>query len=573
MVSKGHNGTQGQKDIIAIRNHINEQDGENGGPTFENHVLDAVGHFGSYQRWVFAVLTMTDIPSGMCMLYFIFSNANPGTRCSLFEGNKTYENNFTIGGDIACVVNGSKCVQFEYKSDYSSIVTEWDLVCGRDYIPDLTITIQFIGLIIGATTTGQLADSYGRKKLCLFSLMFMMLSQTLVGFSGTWEIFAATRFFVGVFAAGAISLSVLLPMEIIGPKWRPFCAALGIYSVGHAIMCLLAYLTTDWRRLALATGILSSPLIFAVAFFVPESPRWLIQKSRFDEAEAIIVKMATFNKKRPPDMAGLKEVCTLEGEDKEKASRYTYLDLFTTKKFAVRTLVILFICFSASEIYYGIIVQISSFTGDIYLNALISALITLPAGWAVIPVASWFGRKKSFLLFNVIGGTCMFLIIILNRVGYIKKNPRLLTGLALGGKSAIVGMWTIASLSALELFPTLMRALGCGAGNIAARVGGMLAPQFGYLGILVHWTLPYIIHGCLAVGCAILEICFLPETNNMPLPENPPPISHRPGSRPKKVPRDQKSVRFHLLEHEDVLDSDATTEDEEVTVYEKQTGF
>jgi hypothetical protein len=94
------------------------------GRTFEHHVLDAVGHFGPYQRWVFAILTMTDIPAGMCMLYFIFSNANPGTRCRLFEGNKTYENNFSTGGDIACVVNGSKCVQFEYQSEYNSIITE-----------------------------------------------------------------------------------------------------------------------------------------------------------------------------------------------------------------------------------------------------------------------------------------------------------------------------------------------------------------------------------------------------------------------------------------------------------------
>jgi MFS family permease len=86
------------------------------------------------------------------------------------------------------------------KQSFSSSVFQWDLVCSRDYIPDLTVTIQFVGLIIGATATGQLADLYGRKKLCLFSVIFMMLSQSLVGFSATWQVFAATRFFVGIFA-------------------------------------------------------------------------------------------------------------------------------------------------------------------------------------------------------------------------------------------------------------------------------------------------------------------------------------------------------------------------------------
>jgi hypothetical protein len=107
---------------------VADGDVKNGNPklTFENTILDKVGHFGPYQRWVFALLTMTDIPSGMAMLYFIFSNANPGTRCSIYEGNQTWSNNFTIGNEVACRINGTgaKCVDFEFDDKYTSIITE-----------------------------------------------------------------------------------------------------------------------------------------------------------------------------------------------------------------------------------------------------------------------------------------------------------------------------------------------------------------------------------------------------------------------------------------------------------------
>jgi MFS family permease len=81
-----------------------------------------------------------------------------------------------------------------------SILFQWDLVCDRTYAPKLTITVQFIGLVIGAATAGQLADSYGRKPCTLAFLVLLFISQTLVGIANTWEVFAILRGLVGVFA-------------------------------------------------------------------------------------------------------------------------------------------------------------------------------------------------------------------------------------------------------------------------------------------------------------------------------------------------------------------------------------
>jgi hypothetical protein len=75
--------------------------------------------------------------------------------------------------------------------------------------------------------------------------------------------------------------------------------------------------------------------------FVPESPRWLIQKGRFKEAGLVIKKMAAFNNKPEPDLSVLKQL--QNKEEGEELTSYNYADLFRTKSYAIKSSVVLFI--------------------------------------------------------------------------------------------------------------------------------------------------------------------------------------------------------------------------------------
>jgi hypothetical protein len=73
---------------------------------------------------------------------------------------------------------------------------------------------------------------------------------------------------------------------------------------------------------------------------MPESARWSIQKGRFDEAMYWIKMIARANKKPCPDLALLKNIAVTE-EEERKTKRYTYIDLFRTRKYAIRTVAVL----------------------------------------------------------------------------------------------------------------------------------------------------------------------------------------------------------------------------------------
>lgn len=71
------------------------------------------------------------------------------------------------------------------------------------------------------------------------------------------------------------------------------------YTVGLMMLAGICYLVQDWVLLGICT---SAPfaLYYLYWFFLPESPRWLLAKGRFEEASKILETLARVNKKELP---------------------------------------------------------------------------------------------------------------------------------------------------------------------------------------------------------------------------------------------------------------------------------
>jgi len=79
---------------------------------------------------------------------------------------------------------------------------QWDLICDRGHLPYTITTIQMVGTLIGACIAGQLADTFGRRRV-LYSVYLLLLAVGFFSsFSSSWQMVTVFRFFIGAFFGG-----------------------------------------------------------------------------------------------------------------------------------------------------------------------------------------------------------------------------------------------------------------------------------------------------------------------------------------------------------------------------------
>jgi len=75
---------------------------------------------------------------------------------------------------------------------------QWDLVCDRAYLKDLTQTIFTVGYMFSAVICTILADKFGRKPVFLFSQWALVVVGVANAFALNYYIFTILRFFSGM---------------------------------------------------------------------------------------------------------------------------------------------------------------------------------------------------------------------------------------------------------------------------------------------------------------------------------------------------------------------------------------
>ena len=260
-------------------------------------------------------------------------------------------------------------------------------------------------------------------------------------------------------------------------------------------------------------------------WWVPESPRWLVQQGRVSEATRIITQIAKYNNKPIPDPEKLEGIACMDAYRKQERENYSYWDLFRNCNMTKNTLIIIYSWFVSSAVYYGTSFNLKSLSGNMYLNFFLLGLAEIPAVIFVVVVNNKFGRKKTVSFLMLVAGLSCFVIVLLYILN--KDEEKITLAFAMLGKFGIAGAWAAAQVFSAELFPTVVRNIGVGASSMAARLGGIVAPVIVDMASQPHRSvslspLPFAIFGCLAFACGVLSF-FLPETLNRPLPDSLPP--------------------------------------------------
>lgn len=154
------------------------------------------------------------------------------------------------------------------------------------------------GAILGALSIAYLADKFGRKKTVFIGAVISIIGCTLQAAAVNIPMVIAGRLIAGVSVG---QLSALVPMycsEIAIAEDRGKLSGLlqFMLSWGFFIAQWLGYgcfqvdSPFQWR-FPLAFQLVPSLILAGGVWFMAESPRWLVEKDRYEEAQNVLAKL------------------------------------------------------------------------------------------------------------------------------------------------------------------------------------------------------------------------------------------------------------------------------------------
>jgi putative MFS transporter len=158
----------------------------------------------------------------------------------------------------------------------------------------LVNSCTFIGMLLGCWLGGWFADRIGRKKTFLGSILMFSIFSLINGWAPTPDIFIAARTMTGIGMMGMVVVAMvyiaeLLPAAVRG-KWQAIALATGLLSIpilGQFSSWIIPAYENGWRYVMYVGGLGFIVLLFGTNW-LKESPRWLITKGRYKEAEEAI---------------------------------------------------------------------------------------------------------------------------------------------------------------------------------------------------------------------------------------------------------------------------------------------
>ena len=405
---------------------------------------------------------------------------------------------------------------------------------GLDEKSEGTVTSTLlIGAAFGAVSIGRLSDGWGRRKTILLLAVLFFVGTLACVFAPGLAVLLVGRFLLGLAVGGAstvvpVFLAELAPYEIRGSlsgrnELMIVIGQLAAFIVNAILGNTLGHLDGVWR-IMLAVCAIPAIFLFFGMLRVPESPRWLISKGRYDEALEVL-KTVRSEERAEAEMDEVERVSRLEATEHK-----TGISSVLTNKWLVRILLvgIALAVFQQltginSEMYYGqIILRDAGFGADAALIANIApGVIAVVGGFIALWMMEKINRRTTVItgyslvtIFHVLiglsamyfpeGSTARPFVILVLIVCFVGSMQTFLN----------VATWVLLS----EIFPLHMRAVGVGVSVFCMWTTNAL----------LSWAFPSLIAGIGINGsffsfaavnavAALVMWKFLPETRGRSL--------------------------------------------------------
>ena len=332
----------------------------------------------------------------------------------------------------------------------------------NDIETEFAVSALLFGCIAGAAAAGWLSDRFGRRRVLMFCALLFALSAVGAAIPRTLGEFVFARI-VGGLAIGAASvLAPLYIAEVAPARNRGRLVSLNQMAIVSGI--LLAYLAnwllsfngpSSWRWMFAVAAVPSIAFLIGL-FFVPESPRWLVEMGRSPEALAVLTKVNG----RTVAAQELTAIESTVAEETGVLGELFHPGLRRAFWIAVALAILQQVTGINTVLFYGSIifkqqVHSGSDTAAIFANVIVG-LVNFLATLIALTMIDKFGRRPLLLVSSGIMGLCQVGLA----AAFLLHNPSPVLVLAIMlvcvASFAIglgPGVWVLLA----EIFPTRIR--------------------------------------------------------------------------------------------------------------------
>ena len=334
-------------------------------------------------------------------------------------------------------------------------------------------SIGFIGMAIGASLGGLLADKIGRRQVFAATLLLYGLATGASALAWSVGALMIFRFLVGLGLGAELPVASTLISEFSPRKVRGRMVVLleAFWAVGWILAAVIGTFVVSqgengWRW-GFALGTVPALYAIYVRLGLPESVRFLESVGRHDEAEEIVRSFEA--------AANLENVDRSPAPETDVAESSAHGGIWG-QEMRRRTAAFWAVWFGVSLSYYGAFIWIPSLLVDQGFTLVKSFTFTLIITIAQLPgyaAAGWlievWGRRKTLSAF--LAGSALAAVLY----GFAAAPWQIITAGCLLSFFNL-GAWGALYAIGPELYPTSIRATGTGAGAAFGRIGSIIAP-------------------------------------------------------------------------------------------------
>lgn len=373
--------------------------------------------------------------------------------------------------------------------------------------------IGFVGMALGASLGGLLADRFGRRQTFALTLLIYGIATGTSALVTSVGALILLRFLVGIGLGAELPVASTLVSEYAPRRirGRMVVALEAFWAVGWLMAALIGYFVVpgnaDGWRWALAVGVVPTAYAAVVRWGLPESVRFLERQGRFRQAEEAVVAFER--------SAGVEPVPSPDVTTVASTQRVS----IWSPDLRRRTGALWAVWFCVNLSYYGAFIWIPTLLvgrgfGLVrsFEFTVIITLAQLPGYAAAAYLIEKWGRRSTLTTF--LAGSAVAATLF-----GLADGPATIIAAGCALSFFNLGAWGALYAIGPEVYPTGARGTGTGAAAAFGRIASIIAP----LAVPVLLTaggqvLVFSVFGVSFLLAAVAAL-LLPEARNVALPE------------------------------------------------------